>query len=200
MAYIKELSDEILLGLLIKGDAGAFGELYCRYVKTLYNYTYRLLQNKERSQDIVQDTFIELWNKRANCEAILNIKAYLIGCVRLKAKRSFQFEDKFSVSGHEDLIEKFFSEFPIDELIITEENYRRVISFLQTQFELLPKREHEALHLRFYEGLSFEEISIIIDIAPQSVRNTIGKGLEKLRQNLPKSLFFSTIFLVNLFI
>ena len=196
---MRELNDEILLSRLLTDNAEAFEEIYRRFVKTLYNYAYRLCQDKQKAEDAVQDTFIELWSKRAHCGKILNIKAYLITCVRRKINRTYNAQSSFPISDNENFVEKFFSEFPIEEVIITQENYRRVISFLQSQIELLPKREFEALHLRFYENLGFEEIAQIMEISPQSARNTVGKGIVKLRQNLPKSLLFSAMALLSFY-
>ncbi len=195
MRPLIELDDEVLLHRLLNSDVEAFNELYLRYVKSLYNYAYKISNEREKIEDIIQETFIELWAKRTGYENVKNIKAYIFGCVRNKINRSLSLKNTRPLTELNYLIENFYTDFSVEETLITDENLKRTITHLQTQFKTLSKREYEALHLRFYEDLSFDKIAEIMDITTQSARNTINKALIRLRQNLPNSIFLSVFLL-----
>ena len=57
------LSDNTLLSYLRNGDNLAFEEIYKRYWQALLNATYKRLQNKDASMDVLQNVFTDLWAK-----------------------------------------------------------------------------------------------------------------------------------------
>ncbi|MDJ1504415.1 RNA polymerase sigma factor [Xanthocytophaga agilis] len=186
--------DEVLFQHLQNGDSDAFAELYRRYVKVLYNYAYRLSGSKDKAQDAVQDTFVEIWNRRESIGKIQNAKAYLLSCTRRRLTLVVQ-EHNFvsSLSVSESYLDLLVAEHTVEQFIITEENFRQSVYLLKSCLQELPKREYECLHLRFFEELSYEEIAQVMNITTQSARNTTGKALTKLRQHFPKSLLISLL-------
>lgn len=188
------IHDEVLMQHLQKGDSNSLAELYNRHVKVLYNYAYRLSGSKAQAQDAVQDTFVEIWNRRQTLGQVRNTKAYLLSCTR----RQLALLARETSVFHADLSLHVPREDTIEDFIITEENFQQSIFYLQSSLQRLPKREYECLHLRFFEDLSYEEVAEIMNITTQSARNTVAKGLSKLRLHLPKSLLISFITLAFL--
>ncbi len=194
MRLSERIHDEVLFEYLHNGDSDAFAELYRRYVKVLYNYAYRLSGTKEKAQDAVQDTFVEIWNRRETIGQVKNAKAYLLSCTRRKLALSMQEPDFISSSYLNDTYLNFLaSSNTIEQLIITEENFDKSVYVLKNRLAELPKREYECLHLRFFEELSYEEIAQVMNITVQSARNTTAKALTRLRQQIPKSLLISLL-------
>lgn len=72
----KLLSDELLIKLLMIGDGGAFEEIYRRYFTKLLRIAQFKIQSKEIAEELLQDLFISLWEKRSNI-VIENLEAYL---------------------------------------------------------------------------------------------------------------------------
>lgn len=70
------LPDEMLLRRLAAGDEGAFTELYTRYWTSLYDAAYKRIESRQEAEDIVQEVFMKLWDRRAKVK-IDNIGAYL---------------------------------------------------------------------------------------------------------------------------
>ncbi|WP_057936710.1 RNA polymerase sigma factor [Algoriphagus resistens] len=60
---MKEASDEELYERIKKSDHSAFNELLNRYWKSMFGFTFRMLQNLEQSEDIVQEIFLSIWEK-----------------------------------------------------------------------------------------------------------------------------------------
>ena len=189
----KEPSDEILFQYVRFDDSNAFSELYNRYVRQLYNYGYRLCGDKALVQDAVQDVFIEIWNRKQNLGEVKNAKAYLLSCVRRKISLVAKPETEANSYTRLCSVDESPYEQPMEDMTVSEENLGQMVRCIRSQLESLPKREHECVHLRFFEDLSYEEIAQVMNITPQSARNMVGKALARLRQSLPRHFFFSIL-------
>jgi DNA-directed RNA polymerase specialized sigma24 family protein len=78
-----DLSDADLLAALRTDDAGSFTEIYQRYCYQLFTVAYRKLNNREAAEELVQDLFENLWNRRASHE-IAQLKQYLFSALRYR--------------------------------------------------------------------------------------------------------------------
>src|SRR5690606_17068747 len=76
-------SDEQLLGMLSGRKESALKELYSRYWELLYLQAYRVLGEENASEDVVQEVFIDLWEKR-KFDRIEDLSAYLHQSVKYK--------------------------------------------------------------------------------------------------------------------
>jgi RNA polymerase sigma-70 factor (ECF subfamily) len=74
-------SDSELLALLRLGNEDAFSEIYNRYWKRLLSIAYNISKDKSASQEIVQDIFIGIWNRRLDLD-IHSLNSYLASSVR----------------------------------------------------------------------------------------------------------------------
>lgn len=92
MHQVKELDESDLLSLLGEDSEAAFTEIYNRFWKSLFRTAYHILQDKEAAQDIVQNVFVSLWQRRYEVR-IDNLKGWLHQSVRFgvfKAIRELQ--------------------------------------------------------------------------------------------------------------
>src|ERR1700761_6117609 len=78
---MEAVSDNVLLQQLKEGDQGAFSKIYDKYWQKLYMLAYDRLKDTKQSQDIVQDIFITIWERRAELD-VQNLNAYLHSSVR----------------------------------------------------------------------------------------------------------------------
>ena len=83
MAMLREYSDEALLKLLRQDGLEAFEEIYRRYWKRLYSMSYKRVQSREISEELVQDIFTSLWVGKDKT-SIENLSAYLFSAVKYK--------------------------------------------------------------------------------------------------------------------
>ena len=96
---------------------------------------------------------------------------------QLKIKQKVQNTEDF---GNMD----FEAELAIEDLLINQELTEERSIKLKAAFENLSGRQKEVLYLRFYKGLDYEQISEVVGIRYQSLRNLISGGLKKLRAEL----------------
>ncbi|QJB35878.1 RNA polymerase sigma-70 factor [Chitinophaga oryzae] len=173
-------SDADLMLSLREGDSGAFTEIYHRYWKQLLAVAYLHCKDKTMAEEIVQEVFISLWNRR-NELYIDNVNAYLATAVKLSvfkqyARQKRRDEIKEQIAGPD--ITTF------DE----EQIYTR---FLQQQIngvvEVLPEKCRLVFKLSRDEGLTIPEVARSMGIAEKTAEAHLTKALKvlKLRLNRP---------------
>jgi RNA polymerase sigma factor (sigma-70 family) len=77
------ITDEELLTRLARGDHQAFSELYNRYWEDAFNAAYARLRDEEQSQDIAQNVFVSIWDRRGKVR-IDNFRAYLLTAIKFQ--------------------------------------------------------------------------------------------------------------------
>lgn len=177
------LTDTELIDLLKKGDTIAFDEIYARYFSCLYTYAYKILQDRDECQDVIQDIFIWLWENKERAQ-IDNLKSYLIASVKYKLIRSIKTSKR-----HSEILSTKVSLNSIanPESDIEIKELRKVIADAVSS---LPTRAREVYSLSRSQYLSNKEIASKLGISEKTVENHITLSLSRLRAQLGKILSF----------
>ena len=182
-----------------KGDEKAFVMLHDLFFHSLHAYAMRMLQDPDLAYDAIQELFLKLWEKRTALPEVQFVKAYLMRCLRsaiLNKLRSLKlYELKITARSQTPDIE-----FSPEEIRIKKEsasfNNRQLTQMINT----LPARQKEIIYLRFYEGLSYKEISRILNINYQSLVNNINRIMNRFKTILRNHPEFFWIILVLPFV
>jgi RNA polymerase sigma factor (sigma-70 family) len=177
------------------GDKSAYAEIYELYFDSLYSYGKKFVADQTQVEDAIQELFIRLWRTRERLSAVDNIKFYLFHSLRRDIRRINEKERAVERIDFESFL--FTHAHPAYEYIpddTDEELTLQLIAILKN----LPKRQLEAITLRYYENFSITEIASIMDISEKTVRNTLHNSLTLLRKN--SSLFYSLVKLVLVFL
>jgi RNA polymerase sigma factor (sigma-70 family) len=178
------------------GDRNAYGQIYELYFDSLYAYGRKFIADQSRVEDAIQDLFIYLWRTREKLSAVDNIKFYLFRSLRRDIHRAVEKEKWFAKVDLDALITSHHHH-PGEEQSMgnnEEELTRTLTAILQS----LPKRQLEAITLRYYENFSIGEIASIMDVSEKTVRNTLHNSLVLLRKS--SSLFYSLIKLTLIYL
>ena len=135
----------------------------------------------ELVKDTIQDLFADLWERRKNMASVNNIKAYLILSLRRELIRRISKVRKEHSGGQPVLLQFSFS--PEDFLISSEQNSEDTRILSKSMFGLTDG-QREVILLRFFNGLEFYEISQILEMNVQSVRNLLFRSLDKIRKDM----------------
>ena len=162
------------------GNRRAFTELFETYYVPLCQYAYRFIQDEEVREDVVQDLFAWIWERRDDWKPGVSVRAYLyraihnriITCIRKK-----RFECPLDESGQNTIEVRQLS--PFDELQI-----RELGLAITNIINLLPERRKQILLLRLQHELSYKEISVILNISVNTVDTQIRRALKLLRHRL----------------
>ncbi|NGM65259.1 RNA polymerase sigma factor [Sphingobacterium sp. SGR-19] len=177
-----------LLQLIRESDSLAFDDLYRRTWKKLYVHAFQKLRDEDLAKDIVQEVFVDFWNKR-QLRDIQRVEAYLMRAVKFKVIDRFRKKD-FIVEEIEDFAEVLAnSEFSDSKLLDDELN-----TLLNYWISRLPNKRKEIFLLRYEEGLSTEEIGKLLNISTKTVQNQILNATTFLRSLMHKILFLFFLF------
>jgi len=166
-----------------KGDEKAFVVLHDLFFHPLYEYALRMLQDPDLAYDAIQELFLKLWEKKHTLPNVQFVKAYLMRCLRyaiLNKLRSLKlYELKIAARYHTPDLE-----FSPEEIRIKNESASFNANQLTQMINELPARQKEIIYLRFYEGLSYKDISHILNINYQSLVNSINRTLTRFKSVL----------------
>jgi RNA polymerase sigma factor (sigma-70 family) len=177
---------------LLNGDQDALAFFYEKYADLLLKYGLSVNYNREVVRDAVQELFIQIWNRRENLTVPDSVKYYLMVSLRrmilkdvrtaLLATDTFS-DDSFSYRYHE----RHFAEEKEEDLHCK----------LQEALRLLPARQQEVIFLRFFEKLSYEEITSVTGLDYQILRNTIYRAIKTLRQVLVEKMAIISLIIAS---
>ncbi len=178
MAEMIFLEDTELMERLRAGDDLALKVIYKKYWNQLYTSAFKMLQDQQACEDIIQDLFINLWNKREQIEIKASLKSYLFASVRYEVYRQVRHG-----SVREDIFENIQ-----DRLQTTSEygniEHRELLSYINSIVNNLSEKCKVVFKLSREEQLSHKEIATKLDISTKTVENHLNKALRQLRVSL----------------
>jgi RNA polymerase sigma factor (sigma-70 family) len=170
--------------LFKEGSNQSFENLLNHYYPQLLNYGQRLHKDHDQVRDSLQNFFIDLWNTRTGVDVPESIKAYLFASFRRRLYRDKD-RNKWArlVKSEHQFEEQVDVQLNIESYLIHNEIRNETLLKLKNQLSLLSSRQREALYLRFYQELEYDEISKIMSIQHHSVVNLVYEAIRMLRKN-----------------
>lgn len=162
---------------LMQDVAIEFSSLVCRFERPLISYAARIIGDRERAHDVVQETFLEADMRRRGGTAEITAKWLFTVCrnrslnVCRKERRLHFVNDAVLESSSEE------NEMPSQQLEAKEAS-----GFLLRIIATLPLRQQEVLQLRFQNNLSYNEISEIMNTSVSNIGVLIHTALKELRR------------------
>ncbi|SEB05899.1 RNA polymerase sigma factor [Pedobacter hartonius] len=184
--------------LLFKnGGADSLEALYNQYSNGLYNYGSKFSPDKDLIKECIQELFVTLWTRRKHIGNPPDVKNYLFKAFRLSVfKKTAFLQKKQEYLETEDY--PFDVTLNIEDAIISAEQNEALKAKLGIAVNQLTNRQKEAIFLKFYEGLSYEEIAAIMDISVKATYKIMARSLRFLRENLSKDDLLILLLLLHL--
>lgn len=178
-----------------QGDRKAYEQIYRQNVRLLYEYAYRFVVDKQFINDCLQDMFVDIWEKREKLSDTDHIKFYLIKALRNRLLRSL--ENSRKLTNADDSFETlpFQLVASFETVLIEEQQQEALLKQLQNALNQLSERQKEAIYLRFYQNMSYEEIATLLDMEQQSVYNLTFRALEALRKKMNTTILAALMFI-----
>jgi RNA polymerase sigma-70 factor (ECF subfamily) len=142
-----------------RGEEEAFDRLFREYFPSLSYYAKRIIDDPETSEDIVQDCFVLLWQRRNRLQHITTIKSYLYRTVR---NQSLKHLEKLK---RQKVVSSQLSESSFEEPLIAAETARELYSMIATLSPAL----QQIIRLYYLEGKTNKEIALQLQIEPDTV-------------------------------
>ena len=169
-----------LIELLISGSQEAFGELYARYQKQLSYYCKQYMRNEADTEDLVHDTFLQLWEKRQILPAISSFPGFIQTMAKNHILKKFRHFDVHSRFARNMLMNQTDSTNETEDTII-DNDYTKLLDEL---IEKLPPKQKEVFRLSRIEEYTYKEISELLQMPVGNVRRYASFALEKIKDQL----------------
>ena len=189
-------SDWVLIDNFNKGDLSAFHELFNKHKRSVINLSFRFVQNKETAEDIAQDIFIKIHEKKLRFNPNAKFSTWLykvtvntsIDRTRKKSffDRSLDKTETDQEGEGKTLLETLSDSSAISpaDAVVSEE----IKNLVQMEIQKLPEKLKTPILLYQFESLSYEEIARVLGITPKAVERKIYHAKEILREKLSKYL------------
>ena len=177
---LSKKNDRELVELLIDSSQPAFNELYARYKNRLMYICKRYLKSEAESEDLVHDIFLRIWETRHFLNPELTFSGYLKtitqNCATDKL-RHFEVHSRFA----KNVLMNMTDSVNETEDTIIDNDYAK---FLNELVDCLPARQKEIFRLSRMEGLTYNEISEMLEISVPAIQKHASLALMKIKEQL----------------
>ncbi|MGE0434776.1 MAG: RNA polymerase sigma factor [Planctomycetota bacterium] len=180
------------------GDREAFDELWARYASAVFNFVVRLVGNAADAEEVVQETFLRIHRAAAGYKPKAKALTWILQISRnlcldhFKRQSLRQHQSLNIVTGDEtsggtlgDLLPDSEAVAPHQSMLATEDR-----ELLQQGIARLSEKKREALVLRLWHELPYEEIAVIVDAPSGTVKYRVHEAIKDLREMLEKTSNF----------
>ncbi len=167
-----------------KGDSNAFSALFRNHYTPLFRFGNKFTQDHEILEDCIQELFLELWQNKAQT-SVQSVKAYLFKSLKYKLYRAI---GKKSGAVTLDISDEMSFELSYEAWLISDEESRERALQLTRAFAQLSNRQKEIIYLKFYQELSYEEVSDVMNINYQVARNLVYQAIRALKKIIVVSI------------
>lgn len=183
------IREQLLVSNLAKGNILAFNSLYIEYSKRLYRFALGYLKSEAEAEDLVQEVFTIIWEKRSRLKEELSFKSFLFTIAFNIIMKHFRTKSYMAEYFRTEIGD--YSDLQTSQTI-THDSLKKYIIAIANQ---LPERRRDVFIKSRFEGLSIKEISEKLEISHKTVENQLTNALKFIRtklnkENLPVILFF----------
>lgn len=163
-----------------QGDPEAFREIFNRHKDRVLSLSYRFVQSRQAAEDIAQEVFIKIYEKRLKPDPKAKFTTWLYR-VTVNASLDAVRKNKFvALTENAEILE------PLSRMAVPEKavEQRELETLLHAEIKALPENLRLPIELHQFEDLSYEEIARILNISPKAVERRLYHARERLREKL----------------
>jgi len=175
------LTDGDLLEAIARGDEHSLASLYDRYHRLAFSLALRVVNDRGRAEDVVQDAFLSVWRKAGSYSAGRgSVKTWLTSIVRnraidvVRARRGSDGDDEVVLLGLRDSSPSVVEQVTAS---LDRDTVRAAIT-------VLPVEQRNAIAMAYFEGRSHSEIACMTGLPLGTVKSRIRLGMHRLRDEL----------------
>ncbi|MEX2640500.1 MAG: sigma-70 family RNA polymerase sigma factor [Balneolales bacterium] len=173
--------DPLVWKALRNGEIDGLKILYNRYHSSLYLYAEKFCGSPDMAEDHVQNLFLRIWEKRNSLAEVTGVKTYLWTALRRSLITTLNKNQRENIYQEEVFDNLPDMNFNAEELLTQRELDDQNKDELMNAFGQLSKRQREVIFLKFYEGMTYEEIEQIMQVSSQTSRNYVCEALKTLK-------------------
>jgi len=186
----EKINDANLAHRVKYGDKeSSYEELYNKYAPKIYYFSLSYLKNEMDAEELVQDVFLKIWEKREILDASQNIKAYIF---KIAVNTIYDFV------RHKNIENAFndFAQVNYDKSSNSTWNkviFNDMLSNLNELVTQMPDQQRRVFHLSKRKGLTNEEIAKKLDISKRTVENQLYRAIAFLKEHFKKETMLALL-------
>ncbi len=177
-------SDNELMLKVKEGDLNAFEEIYRRYSRYVINFAYRMLNDRNSAEEVMQEVFVKVYIQAKRYRPEAKFSTYLFRIVTnhcLNYIRDEHLSSRGNISEfNEQIAPNFYPDKGPEEQVLQSERSRILLKALSE----LPENQRSAMVLLNYNDMSYEEIAQAIGCSVKAVKSLLHRARESLRAKL----------------
>ena len=180
-------SDEEIIIEYLNGDKNAFTEIVNRYLKPIYNFTYRFVGNEKNAEDISQEVFLKVWKNIKRFDLEKSFKTWIFSIAKntsidyLRKRKDVPISAFDSEDGGNFIEDNLKDgELSANEIFALAQNKKQVEKVI-TKLSMIQK---EVIVLKYMNEMSLTEVAIVLDIPVNTAKSHHRRALEKMKDML----------------
>ncbi len=161
-----------------KGDTYAYECLFKEFYENLVNFAFQYVKDIQIAENLVQDVFLKIWNRREKLKIISNVKSYLFTSVKNHALNFLQ-REKVRFEPLDEAETKEYLKNPFEEL-----EEKEILSKVHDSIEELPEKCRITYKLFIHNEFSYSEIAEIQNVSVNTVKTHMFRAVKTLRSRL----------------
>lgn len=159
-----------------------YAQVYQSLFQSLFGYGMQICGNRDLVKDCIQELFSELWKNKKILIKIKDVKPYLLKSLKRKIIRELKQEKRLSLENGFEL------EISPELKLIRDQETIKNSQDLKLALQSLTHRQREAIYLKFYSNLSYNEIAEILEIKTKATYKLVARALTTLKEVISNSL------------
>jgi len=178
--------DEYLINRVIRGESNAYAELVDRYKHMVFTLALKILKNREDAEEIAQDTFLKAYNALKDFKGDSKFSTWLYKIAYYGSLDSLK-KNKRQVETTKIDISEEYNIASIDNVLDSMEEKERA-EIIKSAIQQLPADDSVLITLYYFETLSMNEISKVMETSPNTVKVRLYRGRKRLAKILENNL------------
>ncbi len=168
----------LLIQGLKKGNHSCFKKLYDLYSSQLYSFSFNLLKSKNKAEDIVQETFLKIWDRRAQLKTDGSFRSLLMTIALNDIRGTFNQISRDNNLKNELLFQLSSS----SEKYSPDDNYEELVKKLETLLDQLPEKRKQIFVKKKIEGQKAKNIAVELNISEKTVEYHVAQTMKYLKE------------------
>ncbi len=170
-----------ILAQLKKGNQLALRVLYDDFGASLYQLAFHILKDEEHAEEIVQDSYIQLWKNRAQLSDDSNLKALLFVICRNHSFNRLKIINRNRSRFVKFSVEELEQSYYLEENPLEEKDFLDLIESIVIR---LPTKQQLVFRMSRFEGLSYQEIAEKLQISKYTVKNHLVAAIKFVKEQI----------------
>lgn len=164
-----------------KNDESALKELYDAYGDRLFHFAFAIVHSRETAEEIIEDVFIKVWEKRSRIAVMENLMYYLFTATKnISCNYLRKYNRKKNVSLEELSLPYYYINSSPEDLFVTRETLQRINHAING----LPPKCRIIFKLVKEDGLKYKEVATLLNLSTKTIENQMGIALQKLHASI----------------